>query len=238
MHMLGRKAALLWYTLVYPLQLPSENPMEKSKINRSDQPIRLFKSDFLEFFTHISPIAILVIWVPVVCFFIYRSWLLLNDQGFFFLPMGLVGGLFLWTLAEYLLHRFLFHFPAKNEWQERLAFLFHGIHHEQPKVKTRLVMPPAVSIPLGLIFYGIFFLLFGLILDIPDWISPIFAGFILGYVLYDMTHYSTHHVPMRKGYFRMVRQQHMHHHFQTPNQRFGVTSPIWDYVFGTMPAER
>jgi sterol desaturase/sphingolipid hydroxylase (fatty acid hydroxylase superfamily) len=33
----------------------------------------------------------------------------------------------------------------------------------------------------------------------------------------------------------MVRQQHMHHHFKTPNKRFGVSSPLWDYVFGTMP---
>jgi sterol desaturase/sphingolipid hydroxylase (fatty acid hydroxylase superfamily) len=50
-----------------------------------------------------------------------------------------------------------------------------------------------------------------------------------------MIHYGTHHIQMRKGYFRMVRQQHMHHHFQTPNKRFGVSSPLWDYVFGTMP---
>jgi sterol desaturase/sphingolipid hydroxylase (fatty acid hydroxylase superfamily) len=138
-------------------------------------------------------------------------------------------------LAEYLLHRFLFHFPAKTKWQERLSFLFHGIHHEQPKIKTRLVMPPAVSIPLALIFYGFYFLVFDVILNLPHWTAPIFAGFILGYIFYDMTHYATHHIPMRKGYLRMVRQQHMHHHFQTPNQRFGVTSPLWDYVFNTMP---
>lgn len=208
--------------------------MANTKINRKEEPIRLFDSDFLEFFTHVSPIAILAIWLPVVVFFIYRS-LIVENQSFYFLPLGLLGGLFLWTFAEYILHRFLFHFPAKNEWQERLSFLFHGIHHAQPRVKTRLVMPPAVSIPLALIFYGFFYVLFGVVLRVPAWISPIFAGFIFGYVLYDMTHYSTHHISMRKGYFRMVRQQHMHHHFQTPNQRFGVTSPIWDLVFGTMP---
>ena len=211
--------------------------MAKVKVNRSEDPIRLFDSDFLEFFTHVSPIAILVIWLPVVGFFVYQS-LIVQGQPFYFLPLGLISGLFLWTFAEYVLHRFLFHFPAKNAWQERLSFLFHGIHHEQPKVKSRLVMPPAVSIPLALVFYGIFTLVFGIILDLTAWISPIFAGFILGYLLYDMTHYSTHHIPMRKGYFRMVRQQHMHHHFQTPNQRFGVTSPLWDYVFGTMPSEK
>jgi sterol desaturase/sphingolipid hydroxylase (fatty acid hydroxylase superfamily) len=226
--------ALLWYTLIYSNHFSGEFPMSQPRINRSDDPIRLFDSDFLEFFTHISPVAILLIWLPVVGFFVVR-FLILDSQPFYILPLGLLAGLFFWTFAEYILHRFLFHFPAKNKRQERLAFLFHGIHHKQPMVKTRLVMPPAVSIPLALLFFGIFYLVFGVLLGIPDWISPIFAGFILGYVLYDMTHYSTHHVPMRKGYFRMVRQQHMHHHFQTPNQRFGVTSPLWDYVFGTMP---
>jgi sterol desaturase/sphingolipid hydroxylase (fatty acid hydroxylase superfamily) len=116
-----------------------------------------------------------------------------------------------------------------------LSFLFHGIHHEQPKIKTRLVMPPAVSIPLALIFYGLFSLILSSIMVVPNWVPSVFAGFILGYVFYDMTHYGTHHFPVKKGYFRSVRQHHMHHHFQTPNQRFGVTSPLWDYVFRTIP---
>jgi sterol desaturase/sphingolipid hydroxylase (fatty acid hydroxylase superfamily) len=181
-------------------------------------------------------VAVLIIWVPVMVYFIFRT-IWVEDGTLFILLLGLFIGLFLWTFAEYILHRFIFHFPAKNAWQERLAFLFHGIHHKQPRVKTRLVMPPAVSIPLALIFYGLFFLIFGILLGIPVWISPIFAGFILGYITYDMMHYSTHHFPMRKGYFRMVRQQHMHHHFQTPDQRYGVSNPLWDYVFGTMPKE-
>jgi len=210
--------------------------MSKTQNRRDETPIRLFDSDFLEFFTHISPVAVLIIWVPVMVYFIFRT-IWVEDGTFFILLLGLFIGLFFWTFAEYILHRFIFHFPAKNEWQERLAFLFHGIHHKQPRVKTRLVMPPAVSIPLALIFYGLFFLIIDILLGIPVWISPIFAGFILGYITYDMMHYSTHHFPMRKGYFRMVRQQHMHHHFQTPDQRYGVSNTLWDYVFGTMPKE-
>ncbi len=209
--------------------------MAKIKINTSDEPIRLFKSDLLEFFTHISPIAILVIWLPVVGIFLFLS--ITSNTSLSILFAGFVLGLFFWTLAEYSLHRFVFHFPAKTPWQERLSFLFHGIHHEQPRIKTRLVMPPAVSIPLAAVFFGLFYLFFGLIFSLQLWISPVFSGFIFGYVIYDMLHYSTHHISMKKGYLRLVRQQHMHHHFQTPNMRFGVTSPIWDYVFGTMPKE-
>jgi sterol desaturase/sphingolipid hydroxylase (fatty acid hydroxylase superfamily) len=207
--------------------------MSKIQINTSDVPIRLFKSDFLEFFTHISPIAVLVIWLPVIGYFLFLSFT--SSASIVIVIIGILLGLFLWTLAEYLLHRFVFHFPAKTPWQKRLSFLFHGIHHEQPRIKTRLVMPPAVSIPLAALFLGLFYLIFNVIANIPLWVAPVFSGFILGYVTYDMIHYGTHHISMKKGYLRMVRQQHMHHHFQTPNMRFGVTSPLWDYVFGTMP---
>ena len=208
--------------------------MSNIKVNTSTEPIRLFKSDFLEFFTHVSPIVVLVIWVPVAGYFVYRS-VVIETPPVYVFPTGLILGLFIWTLAEYLLHRFIFHFPAKTAWQKRLSFLFHGIHHEQPRIKTRLVMPPAVSIPLALLFYGLFSLIFRILLNVPLWLSPVFAGFILGYIAYDMIHYGTHHIQMRRGYFRMVRQQHMHHHFQTPDKRFGVSSPLWDYAFGTMP---
>lgn len=208
--------------------------MEKVKSNTNTQPIRLFRSNLLEFFTHISPIIVLIIWLPVAGFFIYRS---VSDDfdRIHVVLFGIFLGLFLWTLTEYLLHRFLFHFPAKNAWQTRISFLFHGIHHEQPRIKTRLVMPPVVSIPMALIFYGFFWILFSYLLSSAAWFSPVFAGFILGYIFYDMTHYATHHFRMKKGYFRRVRQHHMHHHFQTPEQRFGVSSPVWDNVFGTLP---
>lgn len=209
--------------------------MSKIKVNTSKEPIRLFKSDFMEFFTHISPVAVLVIWLPVIGLFIYLS--IVSKAPIGVIIGGILLGLFIWTLAEYLLHRFVFHFPAKTPWQERLSFLFHGIHHEQPRIKTRLVMPPVVSIPLAAVFLTIFYLIFGLLFSMSQWISPVFAGFISGYLLYDMLHYSTHHVSMKNRYFRMVRRQHMHHHFQTPNMRFGVTSPLWDIVFGTMPRE-
>ena len=210
--------------------------MAESKGTLKEEPIRLFKSNFLEFFTHISPIVVLVIWVPVVGFFIYRS-IALESPGALTIVLGLLLGLFLWTFAEYTLHRFLFHFKPKNEWQKRLSFLMHGVHHASPRDKTRLVMPPALSIPLALVFYGFFYVLFTYVLMVPGWVSPVFAGFILGYIAYDMIHYGTHHFPIKKGYFRMVRRNHMHHHFQTPDKRFGVSNPLWDYVFSTMPPE-
>ena len=211
--------------------------MAHIELDHSDQPIRLFKSNFLEFFTHISPITVLAIWIPVVASCLIYS-IFLKTLSFWGIFIGYVAGLFLWTLAEYLLHRFLFHFQPRNKWQERAAFLFHGVHHSQPKIKSRLVMPPALSIPLAAIFYGLFFLIFSTLLSLNAWTYTLFAGFITGYIIYDITHYATHHFPMRKGIWKWLKRHHMQHHYKNPKQQFGVSSPIWDYIFITMPKER
>ncbi len=207
-------------------------------VDHSDVPIRLFKSDFLEFFTHISPLAVIIIWVPVVGYFLITAILQAPAGNFpFFIPICFLAGIFLWTLTEYILHRFVFHFEPKSEFGERIVFLFHGIHHAQPQIKTRLVMPPVVSIPLALVFYGLFSLILGLVFQMPHWISPAFAGFIVGYLAYDLTHYATHHFPMRRGAAKFLKRYHMLHHYKTPDKRFGVSSPLWDIVFQTKPVE-
>jgi sterol desaturase/sphingolipid hydroxylase (fatty acid hydroxylase superfamily) len=208
--------------------------MTHVEISRSKEPIRLFKSDFLEFFTHIHPAVVAVIWTPVVAYFLGRA---IVNRGQvaspLYIGLAFVVGIFVWSLAEYILHRFVFHFPPRNAWQERLSFLFHGVHHAQPRSKTRLVMPPVVSIPLALVFYGVYWLVVGVVLGAAHWIAPLFSGFVVGYLIYDMFHYAMHHVPMRRGVWRWLRRNHMYHHTQTPDLRFGVSSPLWDIVFGT-----
>lgn len=212
------------------------------EVNYDKEPIRLFKSDLLEFFTHIHPAVVLAIWVPVVVYFLataigYRSAWGTGPVSGIYIPLGFVAGLLLWTFAEYTLHRFVFHFRPRTPWQEKATFLFHGIHHLQPQCKTRLVMPPVVSIPLALLFYGAFRLILGTLLGILHWVAPMFAGFVAGYLIYDMTHYATHHFPMRRGIWKFLKRYHMLHHYKTPDQRFGVSSPLWDIAFGTRPAE-
>jgi sterol desaturase/sphingolipid hydroxylase (fatty acid hydroxylase superfamily) len=206
-------------------------------INHDPEPIRLFKSDFLEFFTHISPVTVTIIWLPVAGFFLARA--ILSDWGSsrfpVHIPLGFLLGLFLWTLAEYLLHRFVFHYTPKNAWQERVVYLFHGIHHHQPQCKTRLVMPPVVSVPLAVLFYALFSLVAGRLFHSSAWVDPLVSGFIIGYLVYDLTHYATHHFPMRQGWFKFLKRYHMQHHYKTPDQRFCVSSPVWDWVFQTWP---
>jgi sterol desaturase/sphingolipid hydroxylase (fatty acid hydroxylase superfamily) len=205
-------------------------------IDHSDEPIRLFRSNFLEFFTHISPVAVVAIWLPVCLWLLWRAARGAGQTGFpAYIPLGFLVGVFLWTFAEYTLHRYVFHFHARSDRMKRLVFLFHGIHHAQPQCKTRLVMPPAVSVPMAFVFYGLFFLAAGLILQAPQWVDPLVAGFMLGYLAYDLTHYATHHFRMRWGPLKYLKRHHMRHHFKTPGQRFGVSSSFWDIVFGTLP---
>ena len=153
-----------------------------------------------------------------------------------FIPLGLLAGLFLWTFAEYTLHRFLFHHKPTSPRQERIFFLFHGIHHAQPQVKTRLVMPFPVSIPMAAAFFGLFYLIVGMLLRAPQWVEPLMSGFLIGYLVYDLTHYATHHLPMRSGYAKYIKRYHMQHHYKDPDTRYGVSSPVWDWVFGTQGA--
>ena len=209
-------------------------------INHDPEPIRLFKSDFLEFFTHIHPLVVVVIWLPLALFSLISEVLSTVGRGgsIAHIPAGLVVGVFLWTLAEYLMHRFVFHYSPRNPTQEKIFFLFHGVHHAQPQCKTRLVMPPVLSIPLGIVVFGLLSWIVGGLLRAGPWVYPLLSGMIIGYLLYDLTHYATHHFPMRSGYFKFLKRYHMQHHYKTPQQRFGVSSPLWDRVFGTMPADR
>jgi sterol desaturase/sphingolipid hydroxylase (fatty acid hydroxylase superfamily) len=208
-------------------------------IDHSDVPIRLFESDFLEFFTHISPIVVIVIWLPITIFFLVHAFLENASATFpIYIPLGFVFGLFFWTFTEYTLHRFVFHFQPRTPSQGRIVFLFHGIHHAQPQCKTRLVMPPVVSIPMALVFYGLVYAVVAVLLNASLWVDPLMSGFILGYLTYDLTHYATHHFPMRSGFLKYLKRYHMQHHYKTPDQRFGVSSPLWDRVFGTLPAAK
>lgn len=209
------------------------------KIIYDQTPVRLLKSDFLERFTHITPQAILMIWLPVIAFFAVTGAL---NWPAGVSPLGYLaafasGFALLWTFLEYILHRFVFHYQPRNRTQWQFIFLFHGIHHYQPHIKTRLVMPPAVSIPGALVFYGLFWLVFGVIFNAPFLVAPMFAGTVLGYVSYDIIHYATHHSPMKGSVMKFLKRHHMEHHYKTPDARFGVSTNLWDQVFDTEPGE-
>jgi dihydroceramide fatty acyl 2-hydroxylase len=192
------------------------------------QSIRLFENDFLEKLTHVHPIVPLVFWAPIASYLLWRS-IFVHELPLPGLLACAVIGIFTWTLTEYVLHRFAFHFPAKSRLGKWLVFLFHGNHHHDPKDKTRLVMPPSGSIPIMLVLYY----LFALVVPQP-WIEPFVAFFIIGYLIYDYIHYATHHFPMKNRVAKYLKIYHLKHHFSGESGRYGVSSPLWDKVFGSM----
>jgi sterol desaturase/sphingolipid hydroxylase (fatty acid hydroxylase superfamily) len=198
-------------------------------VSNKNESVRMFESDLLEAFSHVHPATPLVVFVPVVAFLLYSA---VSHGG---LPAarlpGLLGlGLLLWTLAEYLMHRFVFHWQPPGAWGRRLHFVVHGVHHDYPSDATRLVMPPSLSVPLAFLFYGLFRSAFG-----PADGRGAFAGFLLGYLAYDMLHYAAHHLPMRGPVLGFLKKYHLRHHFQDDRRAYGVSSPVWDHVFRTAP---
>ena len=198
-------------------------------VSNKDETARLFKSDFMEFFSRVHPSVPVILYLPLVVYLMYRS-VSNSTLSAGSIALLFVGGMLSWTLMEYLMHRYVFHFEPRGEFAKRIFYLFHGIHHDYPNDSKRLVMPPAVSIPLAVIFYALFLWLLG-----KPFNEPFFAGFLLGYLCYDMIHYAVHHFPMNKGVALYLRQYHIRHHFKDEDRSFGVSSPLWDYVFRTTP---
>lgn len=202
------------------------------KRGTAHQSIRLFENDFLERLTHVHPIVPLLFWAPVVVWLLWRSFALHHLSLLPVLGIGALG-LVTWTLTEYCLHRFVFHYPARSKLGRRFVYLFHGNHHDDPQDKTRLVMPPSGAIPI----MAALFLLFGLVIPAP-WIEPFGAFFISGYLIYDYIHYATHHFRMKNPVAKYLRRYHLKHHFSGEDGRYGVSSPLWDIVFGSTGARR
>ncbi|MCJ8211506.1 sterol desaturase family protein [Mucilaginibacter sp. RS28] len=202
--------------------------MKRNYVSNSEESVRMFKSDFLESLSKVHFFVPVIIYLPVILYCAYHSIFDVQTSALRFLAL-FVGGLFIWTFVEYTLHRFVFHFVPKAPWALRLHFIFHGVHHDYPSDKMRLVMPPSASIPLA----ALFFFLFRAILPLNTDVFAFFPGFILGYLFYDIGHYAIHHFNFKGGIWKQIKKHHMLHHYQDPEKGYGVSSKIWDKVFRT-----
>ena len=201
--------------------------MAKNYVSNKDETVRMFKSDFFEALSRVHYTVPLYIFMPIILYFLYRAiWVF--GLKFFSIVALIILGLFVWTITEYTLHRFIFHFEPKSEFGKKLHFIFHGVHHDYPNDSRRLVMPPSVSLPLAAIFYTLFMLILGV-----EFVSPFFVGFLMGYLFYDLTHYAIHHFNMHNKFWLAIKNHHMKHHYQDPARGFGVSTPLWDLIVGT-----
>ncbi len=191
---------------------------------------RIFQNPMLEALTktHIS--------IPLTMFYgtgilaLYASIAWLNMPLLTVIPLFIVGTFF-FTLVEYLVHRYFYHMGASSPRKARMQYMIHGVHHDHPRDKKRLALPPLASAILAALFVGIFRLVMG------EAGIAFGGGFMTGYATYLLLHYAIHVYNPPKNFLGHVWKHHNLHHFVGDTGAFGVSSPLWDHVFGTMPVD-
>jgi sterol desaturase/sphingolipid hydroxylase (fatty acid hydroxylase superfamily) len=201
--------------------------MPKNYVSNKDETARMFKSDFFDAFSRVHFTVPVYIFLPIIFYFLYRS-IWLYKLEFLSIVSLIIIGLFVWTLTEYTLHRFVFHYQPKSQFGLKLHFIFHGVHHDYPNDSKRLVMVPTVSLPLATLFYFLFKIILGV-----SFVAPFFVGFLIGYLFYDLSHYAIHHFNMHGKFWLAIKNHHMKHHYQDSEKGFGVSTPLWDAIIGT-----
>jgi len=221
--------------------------MPKQYVSNKDVSVRIFRSDLLEFFSHVHWTVPHMIYVPVIVIMVALA---ARDLGAPTVGGLVVLGALIWTPFEYFAHRFVFHAgptietevrdivaglapgePALQHmrtYRQKHYFVAHGVHHDFPNDTKRLVMPPSVSIPLGVIFFFLFRWMAGPVTGLP-----LFAGFVAGYLVYDTVHYAVHHFSLHHPVLLYLKKHHYRHHYNDSTRDFGVSSPLWDVLMGT-----
>jgi dihydroceramide fatty acyl 2-hydroxylase len=186
---------------------------------------RMFENELLDKLSRVHPAVPVFIFLPAI---VVLAVLAAGRMNALALIGLLAGGYLFWTFSEYWIHRVVFHFEPEHGIGARLHWIIHGVHHDHPNDPLRLVMPPSVSVPLASAFCAVFWLVLG-----SPWFLAFSAGFLAGYLLYDMTHYFLHHHRPKSRAGKRLRELHMRHHFQDDTTGYGISAPYWDHVFRT-----
>ena len=204
--------------------------MENRKISNKGS-ATLFQNRLLERLTRTTfyfPVILFLLVGVATALYCYLS---LKINVFIIVAL-FVAGLFAFTLVEYLIHRFVFHFKASTPGQELLKYKIHGVHHHFPKDKDRLAMPPFMSLTLAVLFFLLYKWLFG------NYGIALFSGFVSGYSVYLIIHYAVHRYRQPRNFLSILWKHHSLHHYRSDNSAFSVSNPMWDYIFGTMPDKK
>jgi 4-hydroxysphinganine ceramide fatty acyl 2-hydroxylase len=191
---------------------------------------RLFKSPFLEAMTKTHIAFPLTIFYGTGLLALYASFAHFNLSAIPVVSLFIVGAVF-FTLVEYLVHRHFYHMGTGSPRKARLQYMFHGVHHDHPRDKKRLALPPLMSVLVAAMFVGIFWALMG------DAGIAFGGGFMTGYATYLLAHYAIHVYNPPKNFLASIWKHHNLHHYVGDTGAFGVSSPLWDHVFGTMPED-
>lgn len=204
--------------------------MESTKLKRPKHKgsPKLFENPFLEKLTRTHISFPLVIFGLIALSLIYYG---IIEKGFETpIMLGLfLTGLFFFTFVEYIMHRYLYHIPATSKRKKKISYTMHGVHHDYPKDKSRLAMPPVLS----LIIASVLFIIYRAVLG--DYVFGFLAGFLIGYAVYLAIHYSVHAFKVPNNFLKILWHHHSIHHYREPDRAFGVSSALWDHIFKTMP---
>lgn len=179
---------------------------------------------------HTHPIVPALVYVPLASWALWQSYLQPGFVGSTWLRF--VAGLLFWSLLEYGVHRGLLHIGDSEAWYNMALGRMHLGHHEHPEDTSQVIISPLQTLPLSALLYG------GLRLFLlPGSAGAVWAGIAAGYLAYETFHYAFHLTePLSWRWLSALRKYHARHHFETPDARFGVTSPLWDWAFKTLPA--
>lgn len=208
------------------------NPCMKIERIHNKGQARLFQNSFLELFTKTHPLVIWGMYLPLITFLIYYS-NTVKQLPALSLSISFVSGVFFWTFFEYLIHRYIFHLIPQSKRAKRIVYVLHGNHHEYPRDRERLFMPPVPSLLIAAVVFCIIFFV-SKIAGINAYSFSFFAGFVLGYLLYGSMHYAIHAWNPPFKWMKPLWRNHHLHHYKQEEKGFGVSSTFWDHVFGTM----
>ncbi|MEY2917203.1 MAG: hypothetical protein RIS73_917 [Bacteroidota bacterium] len=205
--------------------------MKFDKIHNKGQ-AQLFKNQYLEYLTKTHPLVIWGLYVPIIGLMLYYSSVVVQLGGVQ-IAVTFLSGIFFWSFFEYCIHRFAFHFVAESERAMKFVYLIHGNHHEYPRDKERLFMPPVPSLILASVIFALMFF-FGSLFNATGYVFTFFPGFMLGYLIYGTMHYAIHAWNPPFKWAKPLWRNHHLHHYKNTELGFGVSSTLWDHVFGTM----
>jgi len=193
---------------------------------------KIFKNPVLESLTKTTPLSNIIIYGLAIILAVYYAIAQIGIPVLEIIGLFIFGVLF-WTFAEYILHRYVFHWVTEANWSQRFHFIMHGAHHLYPTDKERLLMPPVPGFIMAGILFCFYYCIFWF-MGIPDLTFGFFPGFFTGYLMYSFVHRATHVIKAPKG-FKNLWLHHSLHHYKYPEKAYGVSSTFWDRVFGTMP---
>jgi len=205
------------------IRMPSHLKAQK------EEKAKLYNNKLIEFVSK-APFGVPhIMWVIVAIAFIWYA-IVYTELSLVNVVVICIAGALFWTFAEYVIHRFLYHTETNSENILEFQMSMHGFHHHYPKDPERLAMPPIPGLVLGAVFFGFFYLIMGI------YAVAFFPGFMLGYDAYITIHYYQHRIksPNYKPW-KKLWQHHKAHHYSNPYSAFGVSTRLWDVVFGTMP---